>query len=191
MRAFERDGDTLVADLEDYEVAMLASLVEQLNELLGDTGERPAPASDDPFDRWEVGFGGVTPLDHDDPLVQRLFPDAYADDHAAAEDFRRFTEDELRRSRIRAGHVVLRDLRATREGRRPLVVAQSHADAWLQTVNGLRLSLSVRLGIVDEHSHTELEALPARDPRSQLMSLYDWLGFVLESLVDALPEAHS
>ena len=61
-----------------------------------------------------------------------------------------------------------------------------HVDAWLKTVNALRLSLSVRLGIVDEASLDLLERLPARDPRTQLMDLYDWLGFVLESLLEAL-----
>ena len=79
-------------------------------------------------------------------------------------------------------------LAATADGKEPLVVAKADLDAWLKTLNGVRLSLAVRLGIESEDDHADLEKLPARDPRTQLVALYDWLGLVLESLLDA---AHS
>ena len=81
---------------------------------------------------------------------------------------------------------MLADLAATDEGGLPLVVAPDHAEAWIKTLNGVRLSLAVRLGIESESDHDALERLPARDPRTQLVALYDWLGTVLESLLEAI-----
>ncbi len=43
----------------------------------------------------------------------------------------------------------------------------------------------MRLGIESESDHTALQALSARDPRTQLVSLYDWLAYMLESLIEA------
>ena len=119
-------------------------------------------------------------------MIQRLFPDAYADDRVAAEEFHRYTADEQRRGRLAAAHLVLADLAATHAGRRPVTVASGHVDAWLKTVNSVRLSLAVRLGIEAEDDHEELERLPADDPRAYVLELYDWLGFVLESLLEAV-----
>ena len=184
MIPFHRDGTDLVAELDDFEVALVTSLVAQVNELIGGAGE-PA-ASDDPFARWARELRSE-PLDRSDPVVARLFHDAYEDEVAAAEH-RRFSQDALRRQRITDSEVVLADLAATADGKEPLVVAKADLDAWLKTLNGVRLSLAVRLGIESEDDHADLEKLPARDPRTQLVALYDWLGLVLESLLDA---AHS
>jgi len=184
VRAFRRVGGAYESEIEEFEVALLSSLADQLVELLG--GDGPADAPDlDAFERLVAAQGSGVELDHDDPLIQRLFPDAYADP-ALADEFRRFTEDDARRARIAHADVVRRDLAATREGAEPLSVTPGHVDAWLKTINALRLSLSVRLGIVDEASLDALARLPARDPRSQLVDLYDWLGYVLESLLEAL-----
>jgi len=142
---FGREGGGLVAELDDFEVALVASLVGQVNELLG-AGLDTGPA-EDPFSRWEGGFSAASTLDHSDPVVARLFPDAYAGDPGASAEYRRYTEDDLRRTRIAEGELVLADLAATAEGRRPLVVPVDHAEAWVRTVNGVRLSLAVRLGI--------------------------------------------
>ncbi len=182
MIPFQRDGGELVAELDDFEVALVASLVAQVMELIGGAGEAPAS---DPFARWADELNGPA-LDRSDPVVARLFPDAYEDDAVAAAEHRRYSEDAHRRQRIADSEVVLADLAATQDGEEPLVVAVADVDAWLKTLNGVRLSLAVRLGIESEEDHADLERLPARDPRTQLVSLYDWLGLVLESLLDAL-----
>ena len=163
----------------------MSSLVTQVTELIG--GSAGPEASEDPFSRWAREMRGSVALDRSDPVVARLFPDAYHDELAAAEH-RRFSQEALRRGRLDDSAVVLADLAATREGAEPLVIALDDVDAWLKTVNGVRLSLAVRLGIESEEDHAELAGLPVRDPRTQLVSLYDWLGLVLESLLDA---AHS
>lgn len=183
MRPFSPDAGAYETRLEEHEVVLLTSLVQQLADLLGEG--RGASRPDDPFERWAREFDASVELDHDDPLIRRLFPDAY-DDAAAAADFRRYTEDAQRRTRLDHARVVLDDLARCADGSRPLRVASGHVEAWLTTVNALRLSLAVRLGIDDEQTHTELLALPARDPRAYVVGLYEWLGLVLESLLEAL-----
>ncbi len=185
MRSFRRVRGCFEAHLEEFEVALLSSLAEQLRELLGGPIEAVESRSLDAFERLVADQLGRVELDHTDPLIDRLFPAAYTD-ASRADEFRRYTEEESRRARVAQASLVLEDLAATREGEEPLRVGPEHVDAWLKTVNALRLSLSVRLGIVDEASLDLLERLPARDPRTQLMDLYDWLGFVLESLLEAL-----
>ncbi len=184
MRGFERDDEDLIAELEEVEVALLGSLVSQVNELLG--GAHAAPASSDPFEAWAKEFDAGVELDLSDPLIRRLFPDAYADDAVAAAEHRRLSQDDLRRDRVTDGMLVLSDLAATRDGRLPLVVPPGHVDAWLKTVNGLRLSLAVRLGIETDADMADLRDVSIRDPRSQLLAIHDWLGVLLESLLDAL-----
>lgn len=184
MRAFVRDGEALAAELEEFEVALLASLCEQLLELLGgDQG--PDLRGLDPFQRLAAEHADTVALDVSDPLIKRLFPDAYGDPSADAE-YRRLTTDAARNQRVSDARTVLADLAATSEGARPLHVAPKHVDAWLKTVNALRISLAVRLDIVDESSLASLSRLSARDPRTPVIDIYDWLGYVLESLLSAL-----
>jgi hypothetical protein len=186
MRAFRpAGGGVLEAEIEEFEVALLTSLAEQLQQLLGGEDE-PVDPGLDAFSWLAASAGREVELDRSDPLIERLFPPAYLDDPRAAEDFRRFTEDEARRARVAQARVVLDDLAATLDGARPLRVTPERAEAWLKTINALRLSLSVRLGITDEDSLAALEKLGPRDPMTPLLDLYDWLGFVLESLLDAL-----
>lgn len=184
MIGFGRDGDALVGHLEEVEVALVSSLVGQVVELIGGAAE--TSPTDDPFAAWEGEFDGGVALDDGDPVIARLFPDAYPDDAVASAEHRRYSRDALRRGRVQAGQVVLADLAATDGGAEPLVIPIGHADAWLKTLNAVRLSLAVRLGIEAESDHRDLERLSPRDPRYQVVAIYDWLGVVLESLLDAL-----
>lgn len=180
MRGFDRLPDGYAADVDEFEAELLASLVGQVTELLGGSGD--VRSADDPFAQWEGEFAPSAALDHADPVIRRLFPDASDDDLLAAEH-RRLTEETLRRERIADGALVLADLDAVERGR--LVVSSAHLDAWLRTLNAVRLSLSVRLGVESDADVAALQRLPRRDPRFQLGVLFDWLGLVLESLLDA------
>lgn len=185
MKAFRRDGDHLVGDLEEAEVALLVSLVSQVDELLGGGGDPAASAGADPFLAWETEFGPGVALDRTDPVIARLFPDAYADDEAAAAEYRRYAAEDQRRARVADNRVVLAALAATGGGAELLVIKDVEVGAWLKSVNGVRLSLAVRLGIESESDHRALEELPLRDPRMQIVAIYDWLGLMLESILDA------
>lgn len=192
MKKFKRSHGVISSHLEPYEVELLESLVGQLVELVDDGSAREDPAdtapSDDPFELWarDLQVDPDEPEVPEDPVLQRLFPNAYPHDSAASSDFRRFTERDLRQRKVDAASVVLADLAATESGTRPLEIDPERATAWLKTLTSLRLSLAARLGIDDDDSSDELHELSEEDPRSFLVSVYDWLGFAQETLIHAL-----
>ena len=59
-------------------------------------------------------------------------------------------------------------------------------EAWLRTLTSVRLAVATRLGITDAETAERLAELPDDDPRSFLASVYDWLGFAQETMVNAL-----
>lgn len=185
MIPFSRSGTDLVAEVDGFEAALLASLVGQVAELLGGSAAGPASEGEDPFTQWEREFDPGVELDRSDPVIERLFPDAYADPGAAGEHHR-LSQERLRQSRVEEAGRVLAVLAGLGDDGGVLVVPQQDAETWLKVFNGVRLSLAVRLGIESEADHLDLEALPPRDPRAQIVDLYDWLGMVLESLLEAL-----
>ena len=61
----------------------------------------------------------------------------------------------------------------------------SHLSAFRVATN-LRLAVAVRLGIEDAQSADVLAELPASDPRAWVFDIYEWLGWVQESLLACL-----
>lgn len=112
MRAFRREGDELVAEVDPGEREVLATVVADVAELLGggrfedrapDTGSaRPATDDDAPHDPAALAMRlRLDPVPApDDPAVHRLLPDASRDDADVAAEFRRLTEDDLRQQKI-------------------------------------------------------------------------------------------
>ena len=186
----------LLATFEPGEAHVIASLTSQVVELLRDrNGEQ---ASDpDPL-AGELGLSGGPSLPPDDPVLQRLLPDAYRDDSEEAAEFRRFTERSLTSAKVANAEAVLASLREAGldetkvddddvEDQKPLEVELDAAavQAWLRTLTDIRLSLAVRLGIESDEDtmllhQSEDEAVTA------MTELYDWLGYVQETLVTAL-----
>jgi hypothetical protein len=126
--------------------------------------------------------------------VLRLFPDAYRADDEAASEFRRFTERGLRESKAATAATVLASL-ATAEDLAPdsaeageklrIELDGDQSQAWLRTLTDLRLALGTRLGVTEDDQDTWL-ALDENDPRRHVHDVYDWLGWVQETLVRAL-----
>lgn len=186
----------LLATFEPGEAHVIASLTSQVVELLRDrNGEQ---ASDpDPL-AGELGLSGGPSLPPEDPVLQRLLPDAYRDDSEEAAEFRRFTERSLTSAKVANAEAVLASLREAGldetkvddedvEDQEPLEVELDAAavQAWLRTLTDIRLSLAVRLGIESDEDtmllhQSEDEAVTA------MTELYDWLGYVQETLVTAL-----
>ena len=81
---------------------------------------------------------------------------------------------------------MLRALTETAEGARELRIDPADGEAWLRTLTSVRLAVATRLGISDADSAEELAELPDEDPRSFMVSVYDWLGFAQETLIAAL-----
>ena len=181
MRDFRRSGPTIQMRLTDYEATMLESLVEQLAGLL--EGDVSVPADGDSFSRWQAELAGGGPLDRDDPAIGRLFPDAYAGDPGASEEFRRLTQGRQRGDRLEQTGVVLAALRDSDAGKRPVQVRVIELDSWLKTLTALRLSLAARLGIEAAEDAEELDALDEEDPRSYLYRVYEWIAYLTENLL--------
>lgn len=184
MKDFVRKGPEIRIRLSELEATLLESLVDQLTELL-QADEDPA-AGDDPFARWQAEFGESQALDHADPVIRRLFPDAYPDDQAASADFRRYTEAQQRNDRLAMAEVVATNLRDSEAGARPVGLRVVDADAWLKTLTALRLSLAVRLGIESAADAEALEDLPDSEPRAYVYRVYEWLGYLSEGLLTLL-----
>ena len=190
MKKFRRKSGAAVTHLSSYEVELLSSLVSQLVEMISD-GEPESyaqPASDDPFELWaqDLASDPDQPEAHEDPVLQRLFPNAYPHDAAASSDFRRFTERELKTKKVADAQVVLDRLARTDLGGGDLRIPADEVQAWLRTLTSVRIAVATRLGITDAESAEELSDLPDDDPRIFMVSVYDWLGFAQETLISAL-----
>jgi hypothetical protein len=191
VKKFVRRRGVLTTALSAYEVELLTSLVRQVVELVSD-GEPENFATPDPTeDAFEALTAGLqadpdSPEVSDDPVLRRLFPNAYPHDADASSDFRRFTERGLRTTKVTDAQLVLDDLATTEAGRLDLRVQPEHVEAWLRTLTSVRLAVATRLGVVDSESADELAQLDPSDPRSYMVSVYDWLGFAQETLVGAL-----
>jgi hypothetical protein len=110
----------------------------------------------------------------DDPAVRRLFPPAYANDPERDAGYQVLTRDELLEHRLAALDVVERTLDGSE-------LDQSDMTAWMGTLNALRLVLGTRLD-VDE----ELPELDPADPQAPAYAVYEYLGWLLSQVVDAL-----
>ena len=191
MKKFARRRGVITTSLSPYEVELLTSLVRQVVELVSD-GEPEGFATPDPSaDPFEALTAGLQvdpdePEVPDDPVLRRMFPNAYPHDADASSDFRRFTERGLRTTKVTDARVVLEDLEATQEGSADLRVRPDRVEAWLRTLTTVRIAVATRLGVTDTESAEQLADLDASDPRSYMVSVYDWLGFAQETMVGAL-----
>ncbi len=128
-----------------------------------------------------VGLSENTELP-DDPVLARLFPDAYRGDPEASGEFRRYTEHGLRSGKTAAARTVLATLPAT-GGR--VRLSEPEAQAWLRALNDVRLALGVRLEVTDDFDD-EVANMESDDPRAPYIGVYQWLAYLQETLVRAL-----
>lgn len=190
MKKFRRRGGAVLTRLSVDEIELLSMLVGQLVDLVSqgepDSFQRPADA--DPFELWAQELSAGPPAavqPPEDPVLRRMFPDAYRDDTQAAADFRRFTERDLRAKKIADAQLVLDRLASTQAADDDLRVPLSEVEAWLRTLTAVRLAVATRLEITDESVAEQIANLPAGDPRTYLVSVYDWLGFAQETMISA------
>ncbi|GAA0579328.1 DUF2017 domain-containing protein [Actinomadura livida] len=160
--------------LEAEEAALVRALMEQLLALLGE-----APGADDELASIGIADNATK---SDDPVLARLFPDAYQDDGEAAGEFRRYTEMGLRDGKREAAETVLNTLG---EPGGDVMLDEKQAQVWLRALNDVRLALGTRLDITEEW-YEEAEGMDPRDPRAPMFAAYDWLTMLQESLVRAL-----
>lgn len=166
MTMFRRRGDVCVARFEPDEVRVLRKVVGEVIALISD------------------GY------DRRDPVVARLFPDAYPDSVADSVEYRRYTEDDLKTGKIDQAGAVLATLPESSGGE--VRLDSEAAEAWLRALNDARLAMGVRLNITaDTDLGAELDDAVLRDPTSPRvfqLSVYAYLGYLQESLLRAMTE---
>jgi hypothetical protein len=184
-----RRSGLIIATFSGFEADLLRSLASQLVELLRNEAAVPHEHAD-PLEAM-LSFDGPT-TEPEDPVLARLFPTAYADEEAAAE-FRRFTEGTLRNGKAAGAATIIDTLEEAglppELGEQKVVIDveldEPTALTWLKTFTDLRLALATRLEI-EQDDDAFWQALPDDDPRSQAHDIYEWIGALQETLVDAL-----
>jgi hypothetical protein len=188
--ARHRRSGRVIANFTGFEADLLRSLASQLVELL--RNEAAVPRDDtDPFEAM-MDFSGPT-SEPEDPVLARLFPTAYPGDDESAAEFRRFTEGSLRDGKAAAACTLIDSLEEaglppelTEEGLMiDVELDEPTAETWLRSFTDVRLALATRLG-VEEGDEDFWHALPDEDPRAQAHDIYEWVGYLQETLVDAL-----
>jgi hypothetical protein len=192
LSAFQRHrrSKRIIATFTGFEADLLRSLAAQLVELL--RNEAAVPRDDaDPFEAM-MDFSGPE-TEPDDPVLARLFPTAYPGDPEASAEFRRFTEGTLRDGKANAAIAIIDGLEEaglpselTEEGLMiDVELTEPEAETWMRSFTDLRLALATRLG-VEEGDEDVWAGLPDDDPRAQAHHIYDWVGYLQETLVHAL-----
>ena len=97
------------------------------------------------------------------------------DDEIAAADFRRYTEPDLRSEKLLNLGLVAQLLQSDTE---KLELSEQQSNAWLRSLNDLRLVLGTRIGVGEDYREEEND-----DPG---FHLYDYLTYLQGSLIDAL-----
>lgn len=191
MSGFEKHrSGAVIATFPVFEADLLRSLAHQLVELLLD--EQPEPS--DHIDPLEALFDFSGPVDEpEDPVLLRLFPTAYEEDPEAAGEFRRYTEPTLRETKQKHSMLLvdtLEDAGLPEEIDDASIVLDVELDeptalGWLLSLNDLRLAVATRLGVT-EGDEEFWESLPHDDPRAPAHEIYEWMGWLQETLVAAI-----
>jgi hypothetical protein len=180
----------ITATFESGEAHLLASLSGQVVELLRDrNGAEESTA--DPL-ATQLGMGGPS-LPPEDPVLRRLLPDAYRDDVEGAGEFRRFTERSLTTAKVHNAEVLIGSLvdggltfgAVPDEVPVEIELDDDEVQAWLRALTDVRLSLAVRLGI-EQDDDAFLVAESEDEAIAAMSEIYDWLGYVQETLIAAL-----
>ncbi len=212
-RGFKRRGKgggvRYVAKLDELERAVIAGLMEQVRDMLAPT-EEPQVTGDDEFDGIVASLGGLgagvrltadspgwpdtgpvpetaRSFGERDPALERLLPAGHREDSQAAAEFRRLTEDGLRRTKAGRLEAAIRALRA---GPDTVELDQAGALAMVVALTDVRLVLGERLGLREDDDVDRLDALVVEldpgDPIAHAAAVYDFLTWLQESLAHSL-----
>lgn len=187
--ARHRRSGAAVTTFTAFEADLLRSLAAQLIELLRNESATEDIASDSLEDLLD--FSGPT-NEPEDPVLARLFPTAYREDEDAAAEFRRYTESDLRNGKAAGAATVIDTLEEAGLPAEPqdglfidVELDPATALTWLKSFTDMRLAIATRLGI-EEGDEEFWYSLPDEDPRAQVHDIYEWVGYLQETLVRAL-----
>ena len=205
-RAFQPEGDRLVALLDEGEREVVAGLCAQVRSLVAPTTGTKGESAD-PFEAIVAGHvdlstgsdeGQEEPTDRAfglgaerAPALDRLFPTGHREDEQEAAEFRRYTEEGLRRLKHDGLTTAIETLEAAEQDAWVLTLRQ--APAVLVALTDVRLVMGERLGLRTDDDATRLEqvveSLDRDDPVIFALSVYDFLTWLQESLTQALTGA--
>jgi hypothetical protein len=184
-----RKSGAAVATFTAVEADRLRSLAAQLIELLRNESATVETQSDELEDLLD--FSGPTRAP-DDPVLARLFPTAYPEDDEAAAEFRRYTESDLRNGKAAGAAAVIDTLEESGLPAEPedglfidVELDRGSALTWMRSFTDMRLAIATRLG-VEEGDEEFWYSLPDEDPRAQVHDIYDWVGYLQETLVQVV-----
>jgi hypothetical protein len=109
-----------------------------------------------------------------DPVVERLFPDAY-ESRKEARAYRDLVGDDLRASKKEALGTIENKLGSS--GGASLSLAPSEVDAWLTVLTDLRLAIGTRLAVTEATMEEEPDP---EDPDGPAKTVLHWLGWLQE-----------
>jgi hypothetical protein len=164
----------LVASLEAQEAAVLRGLVGEVRRMLAG---RSAESPDDELAAI-TGMRTGPSTKPEDQVLARLLPDFSSDDPDLAAGMRSLHEPALIDAKDEAARVVEETLPES-GGRVELTPDQ--ADAWLASLNDVRLALGTALDVSEDMP----DELAPDDPRTPHLGVYQWLTFVQDALVQA------
>ncbi len=156
MRVSGGDGDA-VLHVEDHEAGLLRELVHETRTLL----EADVPRAD--------------------PVIARLFPDAY-DDPEHAQTYHDMVGGELRREKLRALAAVSESLGPS--GSATVTLSDDLAGAWLAWLTDVRLAVGTRLDVTEETMGAEVDP---ESPEAPAYEVLHWLGWIQESIIERIP----
>ncbi|MEO6606382.1 MAG: DUF2017 domain-containing protein [Aeromicrobium sp.] len=182
----------MTATFTSPEAHLLANLAGQVVELLRDRNGA-AESDADPL-AVQLGMGGSA-VPPEDPVLARLLPDAYRGSEDDSGEFRRLTERSLTSTKVHHAETVIGSLidgglsfGAAAEEEDVDIEVELDPDAvqsWLKSLTDIRLSLAVRLGIENEED-AMLVGESGDEAIVAMSEIYDWLGYVQETLISAL-----
>ena len=154
----KRDGSVDVT-LSDAELGLVATIVEQMGEVL----EAPEQS----------------------PHTTRLFPPAYKDDPDAQAEFARLMTGDLLDGKRAALASVAATLErgSTKRSAWRVRISGDEAQDWLAVLNDARLTLGTRLDVTEESYDRRHDP---DDPESAAHEVFRYLGYLEEYLVETL-----
>ena len=112
-------------------------------------------------------------LVNDPETTKRLYPTAYPDDEELESDYQEMVHDQLLMQRLDA----LDTFQATINDE---AISIDDADAWMSTINQVRLVLGTQLDVGEDES-----AIDEDDPEAHSKVIYQVLSHILEELTHA------
>lgn len=187
---FWPENDRLGLQVEPFEVDLLGELVGQVRALLMEratevgAGQPFAVELDDEEALIASLESALTPLPPPtDEVIARLLPGGRMDRSeqadASAAEFRRLTEDDLRRTKIIDADKALEVLGRI-ESEPTMTLAEG--EQLLRAINDVRLSLGARLNVEEDTAYPR----KIRNEQDQALAIYFWTGGLQQELVDAV-----